>query len=130
MLHQFIGYRRAKKKGAEYSSETSEEIDWEEDHVAFAVGEMGLRLHDFYDMPWCEYLIKSRAYERMVKDKWRHTRFIAYHAHIATHIKMKSIPSMEKFFPIDGERKIAKASEQSKMVHLADYQEYLSKKRK
>lgn len=98
--------------------------------MAFAVGELGLRLHEFYDMPWCEYIIKSKAYYRMQRDKLIHTRFIAYHAFIAPHIGLKSIPSIDKFMPIDGdERAVRRVSDETKQRFLVEYQEYLKAKK-
>lgn len=98
--------------------------------MSFALGELGLRLHEFYDMPWCEYLIKSKAYYRMQRDRLIHTRFIAYHAFIAPHVSMKSIPKIEKFMPIDGDNAIKKASEASKKQFRTEYLEYLKAKNK
>ena len=42
-------------------------FDWDSDVVAFACGELGLR-EEFYEMPWCEFLIKSYAYNRMQEE--------------------------------------------------------------
>ena len=73
--------------------------------MAFAVGELGLRLEEFYDMPFCEFLIKSYAFNRMQKERLRHTRLIAWSAQIGSHLHQNSIPkSIEQFMPIDGER--------------------------
>ena len=37
--------------------------------MAFAVGELGLRLEEFYDMPFCEFRIKAYAYKRMQEER-------------------------------------------------------------
>lgn len=97
--------------------------------MSFAVGELGLRLCEFYDMPWCEYLIKSKAYHRMEVDKMRHTRFIAYHAYIAPHIGLKKIPTIEQFLKIDGLTTIEKASESTRQQFLEEAAEYYKNKR-
>ena len=74
-------------------SEESDQIifDWDKDVVAFAVGELGLRLEEFYNMAWCEFLIKSYAYSRMQEEKLRHTRLIAYSAQIGSHLDPKKV---------------------------------------
>lgn len=73
--------------------------------MAFAVGELGLRLEEFYDMPFCEFLIKSYAFNRMQKERLRHTRLIAWSAQIGSHLDPKKFPkSIEQFMPIDGKR--------------------------
>lgn len=73
--------------------------------MAFAVGELGLRLEEFYDMPFCEFLIKSYAFNRMQKERLRHTRLIAWSAQIGSHLHPNSVPkSIEQFIPIDEKR--------------------------
>ena len=53
-------------------------------------------------MPWCEYLIKSVAYNRMAKEEWRKFRLVAYNARIGSHLDPKSLPRNEHdFMPID-----------------------------
>ncbi len=72
--------------------------------VAFACGELGLRLEEFYEMAWCEFLIKSFAYSRMQEEKLRHTRLIAYSAQIGNHLDPKKLPrSITQFMPIGNE---------------------------
>lgn len=66
----------------------------------------------------------------MQRDKLIHTRFIAYHAFIAPHIGLKSIPSIDKFMPIDGEERAARrVSDEAKQRFLVEYQEYLKAKK-
>ena len=82
--------------------------------MAFAVGELGLRLEEFYDMPFCEFLIKSYAFNRMQKERLRHTRLIAWSAQIGSHLHQNSIPkSIEQFMPIGNERKKKRGSKVS-----------------
>lgn len=74
--------------------------------MAFAVGELGLRLEEFWEMAWCEFLIKSYAYGRIQEEKLRHTRLIAYSAQIGSHLDPKKLPkSIEDFMPIDRKKK-------------------------
>ena len=65
--------------------------------MAFAVGELGLRLEEFYDMPWCEFVIKSFAYYRMKNDDWERTRILAYHSLIGSHFDPKKLPKYDVF---------------------------------
>lgn len=82
--------------------------------MAFAVGELGLRLEEFYDMPFCEFLIKSYAYNRMQKERLRHTRLIAWSAQIGSHLDAKKMPkTIEQFMPIGSERKKKRKSKVS-----------------
>jgi len=78
-------FRKTKKKSN--SDEEIKPFDWDSDVVAFACGELGLRLEEFYEMPWCEFLIKSYAYSRMQEEKLRHTRLIAYSAQIGSQFR-------------------------------------------
>lgn len=78
--------------------------------MSFALGELGLRLDEFYDMPWCEYLIKCFAWERMDREKWRHTRLIAYEARIGSHLNPKSLPAnIEAYMPLKSKKRKSKA---------------------
>jgi hypothetical protein len=86
-------------------------FDWDADVVAFACGELGLRLEEFYEMPWCEFLIKSYAYSRMQEEKLRHTRLIAYSAQIGSHLDPKKLPrSIDQFMPIGSEKNARKSN--------------------
>lgn len=87
--------------------------------MAFAVGELGLRLEEFYDMPFCEFLIKSYAFNRMQKERLRHTRLIAWSAQIGSHLHPNSVPkSIEQFMPID-EKRTRRKGISDKMKSLA-----------
>jgi len=44
---------------------------------------LGLRLEEFYDMTWREFLLKSFAHKRMEEEKLQHMRFIAYKTTLA-----------------------------------------------
>lgn len=79
--------------------------------VAFACGELGLRLEEFHEMPWCEFLIKSYAYSRMQEEKLRHTRLIAYSAQIGSHLDPKKLPrSIDQFMRIGSENNARKSN--------------------
>lgn len=49
-------------------------------------------------MPYCEFLIKSKAFRRMEIDKWRHTRKIAFHAFWSANVDGKNLPKNENDF--------------------------------
>ena len=79
--------------------------------VAFVCGELGLRLEEFYEMPWCEFLIKSYAYNRMQEEKLRHTRLIAYSSQIGSHLDPKKLPrSIDQFMQIGSEKNARKSN--------------------
>ena len=105
--------------------------------MAFAVGELGLRLEEFYDMPFCEFLIKSYAYNRMQKERLRHTRLIAWSAQIGSHLDPKKLPkSIEQFMPIGSERKKkrkSKVSDEMRAIfeqRMREYNEAVAFKKK
>ena len=57
-------------------------------------------------MPWCEYLIKCFAWSRMEKEKWKHTRLIAYEARIGSHLDPKTLPkTIENYLPLETRKK-------------------------
>lgn len=105
-----LTFRKTKKK----SNSNEDEIkpfDWDSDVVAFACGELGLRLEEFYEMPWCEFLIKSYAYNRMQEEKLRHTRLVAYSAQIGSHLDPKKLPrSIDQFMRIGSEKEVEKSN--------------------
>ena len=102
-------FRKTKKKRS--SNEEIKPFDWDADVVAFACGELGLRLEEFYEMPWCEFLIKSYAYSRMQEEKLRHTRLIAYSAQIGSHLDPKKLPrTIDQFMPIGSEKSARKSN--------------------
>src|SRR5690554_2391019 len=117
-------FRKTKKK--RNSNEEIKPFDWDADVVAFACGELGLRLEEFYEMPWCEFLIKSYAYSRMQEEKLRHTRLIAYSAQIGSHLDPKKLPrSIDQFMPIGNEKSVEKSN---KSVIFEDMKELFKKR--
>lgn len=118
-------FRKTKKKRSSNEDEI-ETFDWNTDVVAFACGELGLRLEEFLDMPWCEFLIKSYAYSRMQEEKLRHTRLIAYSAQIGSHLDPKKLPrSIDQFMPIGGEKNARKSN---KNANFDDMKELFKKR--
>ena len=123
-------FRKTKKKSN--SDEEIKPFDWDSDVVAFACGELGLRLEEFYEMPWCEFLIKSYAYSRMQEEKLRHTRLIAYSAQIGSHLDPKKLPrTIDQFMPIGSEKSARKSnknviSDDMKELFKKRMQEYRS----
>lgn len=103
-------FQKPKKKSNE-DEENLKPFDWDSDVVAFACGELGLRLEEFYEMPWCEFLIKSYAYNRMQEEKLRHTRLVAYSAQIGSHLDPKKLPrSIDQFMKIGNEKEVEKSN--------------------
>lgn len=96
-------------------------------HLSFAVGELGLRMEEFYDMPWCEYLIKCLAWQRMEKEKWRHTRLIAFESKIGAHLNPKTLPrSIERYMPLNEKKSVV--SDEIKKLYIQRMAEYNAKK--
>ena len=99
------------KKKSDSNEDEIKPFDWNADVVAFACGELGLRLEEFYEMPWCEFLIKSYAYNRMQEEKLRHTRLVAYSAQIGSHLDPKKLPrSIDQFMRIGSEKDSVKSN--------------------
>lgn len=98
-----------------------------EDYAAlasFAVGEMGLRLHDFYEMPLNELLIGLNAWDNKREREILDNKYLAYHMIIAP--RLQKIPSFEEF--IGNKQKTAKrASEKQRELMLAAVAEYNNK---
>lgn len=89
-----------------------------------------MRMEEFYDMPWCEYLIKCQAWQRIEKEKWRHTRLIAFESRIGSHLNPKSLPrTIEKYLPLDGKRKRKVSNEIRELYErrMAEYNEAKAK---
>ena len=117
-------FQKPKKKSN--SNEEIKPFDWNADVVAFACGELGLRLEEFYEMPWCEFLIKSYAYSRMQEEKLRHTRLIAYSSQIGSHLDPKKLPrSIDQFMQIGSEKDSVKSN---KNVIFDDMKELFKKR--
>ena len=117
-------FRKTKKKRS--SNEEIKPFDWDSDVVAFACGELGLRLEEFYEMPWCEFLIKSYAYNRMQEEKLRHTRLVAYSAQIGSHLDPKKLPrSIDQFMRIGSEKNARKSN---KNANFDDMKELFKKR--
>lgn len=100
--------------------------------MAFAVGELGLRLEEFWDMPFCEFRIKSFAYNRMQEERLRHTRLITYYSAIGSHLDPKKLPkTIDQFMPI-GQKKTKKSiiSDEMRELYRQRMDEYNEKMRR
>ena len=121
---------RKKKKKRSSNEDEIKPFDWNADVVAFACGELGLRLEEFYEMPWCEFLIKSYAYNRMQEEKLRHTRLVAYSAQIGSHLDPKKLPrSIDQFMKIGSENNTANNSNSTDKKLIFDDMKELFRKR-
>ena len=105
--------------------------------MAFGCGELGLRLEEVYDMPFCEFKIKSYAFRRMQEERLRHTRLIAFSSQIGSHLDPKKMPkSIEQFMPIGSERKKkrkSKVSDEMRAIfeqRMKEYNEAVALKKK
>jgi hypothetical protein len=90
-------------------------------------------MDDFYSMPWNEYLIKCFAWARMEREKWKHTRLIAYEAKIGSHLNPKSLPrSIEAYMPLgkDGKKRKSRVTPEMKALYEQRMKEYEAAKLK
>lgn len=94
--------------------------------MAFAVGELGLRLEEFYDMPFCEFRIKAYAYKRMQEERLRHTRMIAYYSAVGPHLDPKKLPkTIDEFMWIgDKPKKRSRVSDEMRELYKRRMDEY------
>lgn len=100
-------------------------------HLSFALGELGLRMEEFFDMPWNEYLIKCFAWARIENNSWKKFRLVAWESMIGAHLDPKSLPkTIESFLPL-GEPKKYKSKVSQWTIDLANrrMQEYLDSKK-
>ena len=72
-----------------------------------------MRLFDFYEMPWCEYLIKREAYYRVDRELWRKFRLVGFSALIGSHYDSRRLPRDEDaYLPLGGKAR-RRASKES-----------------
>ena len=114
------------RKNDTCKKKTSEVVPYDENAiVSFAVGELGLRLHEFYLMPFCEFILKSQAYARMQEEKMRHTRRIAFYAAIGSHLDPKKLPKSEdSFMPIGEKKRKSQVSDEMRELFKQRMEEY------
>ena len=86
--------------------------------------ELGLRLNDFYDMPFAEFIIMSYGFDKKIERETIGIQFIAWHSMIGSHLDPKKIPSFDKF--INKKETGKRASEELKAVFFEEYQQYLN----
>lgn len=82
-------------------------------------------------MPWCEYLIKCFAWERMEREKWKHTRLISFESLRGSHVNPKGLPrTVERYMPLKTKVKSKITTEQREMYHqrMEEYEEAKRKK--
>ena len=84
-----------------------------------------MRLFEFYDMPYCEFQLKAFAFDRMQKEKMRHTRFLAFHSLIGSHADPKKLPKdLAKFMPIDEEKRTEPMSDEAIALYREEMRKY------
>lgn len=77
-------------------------------------------------MSFYEFKLKSFAFNRMEKDKWRHTRKIAFWSMWGSNADAKRFPNTEnKFMPLDDEPIIKRASDEQKDQLYKEQLQYL-----
>lgn len=80
-------------------------------------------------MPWCEYLIKCYAWNRMETEKWKQARMIAFNARVGSHLDPKHLPKNEESFLPLQETHRKKASKES-LERLRQEREMFLKQKK
>lgn len=82
-------------------------------------------------MSFREFMLKSYAYNRIQKEKLRHTRFISYFSLVGSHYDPKRLPrSLENFFQIDGDKEIEPMSDDMREMfrkEMAIYEEAVAR---
>lgn len=84
-------------------------------------------LEAVYRMSWREFQLRAFAYERSEKRDLQKVRTIAYSSKFPS-FGAKTIPSIEKFMPIDGEKIRSSVSDQQKESFLKAFQKYQQEK--
>ena len=95
--------------------------------MAFAVGELGLRLEEFYDMAWCEFLLKSFAYHRIKENEWELQRLLNYNVLISSSVDTKKMPKFDKFMK---QKEAGNVTEEARELFRQRVREYNEKKNK
>ncbi|MDD2300632.1 MAG: hypothetical protein PHU69_13480 [Fermentimonas sp.] len=63
-------------------------------------------------MAWNEYILKCFAWARMERNKWEHTRLIAFESKVGSHLDYKTLPkSLNDYLPLDGKQTKTKSIE-------------------
>ena len=96
--------------------------------MAVAVGKIGMRIEEFYDLTYDEYLSILNAYNEKVQDKhrddWERARRIAFHS-MLPHVKKGAMKAVEDAFPLPWDEEV-KAERTRKMKKIKYHKKYRS----
>lgn len=95
--------------------------------MAFAVGELGLRLEEFYDMAWCEFLLKSFAYHRIKDNEWELQRLLNYNILISSSVDTKKLPKFDKFLKAKETGRTSNVTDEARELFRQRVNEYNEK---
>lgn len=88
-------------------------------------------MNAFFDMGWNEYLIKCFAWQRMERERWKHTRLVAFYSMIGSHLDTKKLPkSIDSFLPIDGDKpksRVTDAQREDFETAMKEYEEQVAR---
>jgi len=77
-------------------------------------------------MAWNEYILKCFAWARMERNKWEHTRLIAWESKIGSHLDPKKLPkSIDSYLPLNGKQKRkSKVSDEMRALYEEELKKY------
>lgn len=84
-------------------------------------------LQSVYRMTWREFQLRAYAYERAERRDLQKVRTLAYSSKFPA-FGAKTIPSIEKFMPIDGEKIRSGVSDNQKQAFLKAFEKYQKQK--
>lgn len=97
--------------------------------MAFAVGELNLRLEEFYDMAWCEFLLKSFAYHRIKENEWELQRLLNYNILISSAVDTKKLPKFDKFLKAKETSNVTDEARELFRQRVKEYEEKIKNKK-
>jgi len=70
--------------------------------VSKCLGELKCTYNEYCEMTWSEFQLRLFAYNRMQKEEWHRTRFVAYQVYVSNWANSKKKPlSIDKYFSLD-----------------------------
>lgn len=89
---------------------------------------MGLRLHEFYDMPFNELSIAVMAHDDLKEQREYEIKFIAWHTMAGSHMNPSKIPTFEQFTRKNKAPR-SKMTEEQRQRFIQSTQEYELKRK-
>lgn len=94
------------------------------------LGEFNLSFSEYENMTWAEFMIRLFSFNRVKKEKWYHTRFIAYQVYVSNWQNPKRKPlSIDRFFDLDSKvEKTGLSNKSNRDAILKAQKEYNNRK--